>query len=590
MNRWSASLPSIISLSNNVQFTFDPTYVTQGTAAESTSCANPNDHAPGSLTDLSILIQAQQPFLDFDRYSTNFEQSIKQETSFYDAAIEHETTIETDINTHEHFVPDNELLQSLVAYADSFDLDTTIYSIQNSKNQQLTPATSISTMPTNLTRRRTQSSTTHLTSLMESGTIPRHKSCDDLSVTCSITTSSKPTTVIRRSGHRGKQHSTKFVPSESHPQFYFAASMNTNNSNNFFDKHYDDKPLEDATSTTGGSKLEWGFSSDTMNELNKPASDVFGAYEATTNIGDINFNYLKDLEHVSTLAASMDFSQEMSTPLPPPPPMIIRKKSKDLRLKQQVDVQLLRPPTPPPPAPIIIREVRHKSGSSSSKSATIRKKLEDTGQIHLSKTPSPIVLRERPPLPPKHDYASKPTIVYRHVSTPSSSSPPTVIVERLRPNMAAVIQKPPPILVEKWLPYPPEQKRKIIYERVSPEPSPREKRRAHEPAKQIIVEYDDVNVIFDKDIRHRKEIKRISPKQYVQRYGNSLYSNEALNHILGNSTCSAQVCRAGEGSAAASACRSRSIANTRRSRTRISPIITKITRRCFTAEKAPVDN
>ncbi|CAF0787551.1 unnamed protein product [Adineta ricciae] len=544
MNKWSTSLPSIISLCNNVQLTFDPMFMQQ---ASTSPCRNQNGNAGNTHTDLSILIQTQPPFLNYNQYANNYEGTTKQDSSYYETAIEHETTIQTNITAHEQFVPDNELLQSLVAYADSFDLDNTVYSVQNSKTQPMTTSTSISTMQTIPSRRRTQSSTTHLTSMMENNPLARHRSCDDLSITCSITTSSKPTTVIRRNEQQEKNNYTKFVPSESHPQFYFATpnanhNSNKNNSNNVYEKSYEDKLIEEATSTTGGSKIEWGFSSDTMNELNKPATDVFTSYEATTNIGDINFNYLKDLEHVSSLAASMEFTPEMSTSFPPPP-VIIRRKSKDVLLKQKVDIQLLRPPTPPAPAPIIIREVRHKSSSVSNKSMKIRQKLEDTGQIHLSKTPSPIVLRERPPAPPKHDYSSKPTIVYHHLPTPSPS-PPTVIVERLRSKASTVIQKPPPILVEKWLPYPPEQKRKIIYERASPIPT-RHKRRAHEPAKKIIVEYDDVNVILDRDIKQRKEIKRISPNEYVKQYGDTLYSNEALNQILSSSgsNCGAQVKR-----------------------------------------------
>ncbi len=501
----------------------------QTTTALPSSNTNLNNGGGGSLTDMSILIQTQSPFGNYDhQYPTNFSQSSKVNQSVYSTSIEHQTTIQNDLSRHEQFVPDDELLQSLVAYADSFDLDASVYSIQNTKPQ---PTTQTSL------RRRTQSSTTHLTSMIENDPLIRHKSCDDLSIACSVTSStSKPTTVVPREEHGTKKNVPKFVPSESHPQFFFAAKTNENN--HPFERTYEEKPREEHTTTTGGSKIEWGFSSDTMNELNRPSTELFNNYEATTNIGDINLNYLKDLERFSSMAASMDFSPEISTPIPPPP-VIIRKKSKNLLLKQQVDIQLLRPPTPPPPAPIIIREIRHKPPPSK-RPVTIHQHLENNGQIHLSKTPSPIVFRERPPLPPKHEFPSKPTIVYRHLPTPPPS-PPTVIFERLRPNVSTVIQKPAPILVEKWLPYPPEQKRKIIYERASPLPV-RNKRSASEQTKRIIVEYDNVNVIVDKNIKQRKEIKRVSPNQYVKQYGNSLYSNESLNHLLNNVTCTSQVC------------------------------------------------
>ena len=82
-------------------------------------------------------------------------------------------------------------------------------------------------------------------------------------------------------------------------------------------------------------------------------------------------------------------------------------------------------------------------------------------------------------------------------------------------------------------------KRKVIYERASPLPM-RTKRLANEQTKKIIVEYDNVNVIVNKDVKQRKEIKRVSPDQYVQRYGNSLYSNETLTQLLSNVTCASQ--------------------------------------------------
>jgi hypothetical protein len=534
MNKWSTSLPSIISLCNDVQFDFDPTFMQQPTPTPSSSTNRNLHHNGGSLTDLSILIETQPSAGNYDQYSNNYNQSRNSNTSFYNTSIEHEVTVQTNISTHEQFVPDDQLLQSLVAYADSFDLDTSVYSIHNTTHQAT--KTSISTEQASL-RRRSQSSTTHLTTFNENDPLVRHKSCDDISIVGSITSSSKPTTVVPREENMTGKNGRKFVPSESHPQFFFAAK--TNEDNHHLRRNQENKRMEESQTTTGGSKIEWEFSSDTMNELNKPSTELFNHYEATTNIADINLHYLKDLERFSSMAASMNFSPEISTAIPPPPPVIIRKKSKDLLLKQQVDIQLLRPPTPPLSAPIIIREVRHKPRPCN-RPLTIHRNLETTDQIHLSKTPSPIVLRERPPLPPKREFFSKPTILYRQLPTPPPS-PPTVIVERLRPHLSAVIQKPAPILVEKWLPYPPEQQRQVIYERASPVPI-RNNRHTNGKAKNIIVEYDKVNVIVNKDIKQRKEIKRVSPNQYVKQYGNSLYSNETLNQLITNVTCASQVC------------------------------------------------
>ena len=482
----------------------------------------------------SVLMSNQPRIINYDPYSTHYHSSVDRNPSFYESSLEHETTVQAAITAHEQFVPDDQLLQSLVAYADSFELDTTVYSIRNAA--QPTTSTSVSSWPTITPRRRTQSTTTHLTSIAENESITRHKSCDDLSIAVSITTSSKPTTVIAKEERQSHPSYLRFVPSESHPQFFFATKVNTNHYNDHFDQDQQERHAEETTSAGDNSKVEWMFSPETTNESHKSSTDRFHNYQATTNIGEINMHYLQDLEHMSSMAASMDFSQEGPTSRPSSP-VIIRKKSKDFVVKQQVDIQLLRPFTPPPPGPIIIREIRRKA-SSSHPPITIHQRLENTGHIQLSKTPSPIVFRERPPPRPPRTSSSHPTIVYRQV--PSTPPPPTVIMERLRPNVAAVIQKPAPILIERWLPYPPEQKRKVIYERVSPVPT-HQKRHASENPKQVIVEYDKVNVIVDKEVKQRKEIKRVHPEEYLQQYGNSLCSNETLSDLLTNITCASQV-------------------------------------------------
>lgn len=553
MNKWSTSLPSIISLCNDVRYQLDPMFTQQvastNTTPTSTSSSNKNIYTNGgSFTDLSMLVQSQEPFMHYDEFTKKLVESTKPSTSMYDSSPEHETTSNTDSSMHDHYIRDDELVQSLVAYADSFNLDnSSVYSIQDEKPRSgattagTTPTSAILTPP----RRRTQSSTHHITSMIQNDPLTRHKSCDDLSIPCSLSSTSRPITVIQREEHMMRKNPTKFVPSESHPQFLFAAKSNRDNNhnsdniniNNHFEEHHEQKPIEDGTTVTDCSKFEWGFSSNNTNEFNIMPTKSFHNYEATTNIGDINVSYLKDLEHCSSMAALADYPNDTPEPIPSPP-VVLRKKSKDFVLKQKVDIQLLRPPTPPPPAPIIIREVRHKPPLPR-RPMTIHQTLEKSGRIQFSKTPSPIIIRERPPRPPRNESSSKPTIVYRHVLS-QSPSPPTVIVERLRPNHSTVIQKPAPILVEKWLPYPPEQQRKIIYERASPVQM-RNKRRTHERPKTIFVEYDDVNVIVNKDIKQRQEIKRVRPDEYLHQYGNSLYSNDTLNQILNDFSCAAQV-------------------------------------------------
>lgn len=558
MNKWSTSLPSIISLCNDAQFHFDPVlWQKSRTATDTTTLSSSKvlQNNAGSLSDLSILIQAQPSYFSYDEYSNNYLSLSKQSDGLYDEPITKEPTLQVNMSLHEQFVPADELLQSLVAYADSFNVIPTHNTNQSSKPSSVvpTPTPTMQKKP----RRRTQSSAAPIPSMLDNDPLTRHKSCDDLSIACSGASTSKPVTVIQREEQLIKKKLTKFVPSESHPQFFFATKTDEQNDNNNIQNHDTDitnnddddnhdllenndqeKLFGEGTQTTDGSKFEWGFSSDTMNDFNKTPMELFHNYEATTNIGDINLNYLKDLERCSSMAASMDFSQEVPTPVPPPP-VVIRKTNKDIVLKQQVDIQLLRPPTPPTPAPIIIREIRQKH-SKGHKPTVVHQQLESNGQIHFSKTPSPIVIRERPPLPPKRENASKPTILYRHIPD-TSSSPPTVVVERLRPQGSTFIQKPPPIIVEKWLPYPPEQKRKIIYEKASPVPM-QNKPIKHEKAKRVIVEYDDVNVIVNKDVKQRKEVKRVRPDHYIQQFGNSLYSNETVNQLITDYSCASHVC------------------------------------------------
>ena len=542
MNKWSTSLPSIISLYNGTEYSYDPAMLQQASTSISPSSSTASnrkfDDYPGPLTDLSVLIEAQPSYANYESYIDDYRSSVKSSPCAFDTSIEHGTSIESDLSTaHGQFVSDDDLVRSLVAYADSFELDTSVYSIQNTTQMSPTSSSTLQ-MPS---RRRSQSTTTHLTSTIENASLQRPKSCDDLSMVCSVTSSSKPTTVIPKDETTFKENGTNFIRSESHPEFFFASKTSHNDQNGIFQEDPQRKPVEEGTTTTGGSKIEWGFSSDTMAELNKPPVDLFNNYEASMDIGDINAHYLQDLERISSMAASMDFSQEMSGSKRPPPPRIVRKQSKDFVVKQQIDIQLLRPPTPPPSAPIIIREIRHKAPAPVQPIRT-HQKLENTGQIRLSKTPSPIVFRERPPTRPAQEFFSQPTIIYRQLPTPPpiTPSPPTVFVERLRSSASAIIQKPAPILIEKWLPYPPEQQRQIIYERASPLPI-RSRRHTDNKAKKVIVEYDNVNVIVDKNVQQRKDIKRVNPEHYVHQYGNSLHSNEDLNELLNNVTCASQV-------------------------------------------------
>ncbi|CAF3897561.1 unnamed protein product, partial [Rotaria magnacalcarata] len=89
MNKWSTSLPSIISLCSDVQFQFDPMFMQQSRISRdtSTSSSNKNLHdGGGSMSDLSILIQAEQSFRNYDEYSNNYSPLPKPSSSLFNTS------------------------------------------------------------------------------------------------------------------------------------------------------------------------------------------------------------------------------------------------------------------------------------------------------------------------------------------------------------------------------------------------------------------------------------------------------------------------------------------------------------------------
>jgi len=57
---------------------------------------------------------------------------------------------------------------------------------------------------------------------------------------------------------------------------------------------------------------------------------------------------------------------------------------------------------------------------------------------------------------------------------------------------------------------------------------------SNQQPKKIIIEYDQLNIKVNKNIKQRKEIKRIHPNEYVQQYGSSLYSREVFHNLFTN--------------------------------------------------------
>ncbi|CAF0753493.1 unnamed protein product [Didymodactylos carnosus] len=543
------TFPTFISLCNDLKFNIDPSQMFYGRGTD-----------PQIKNDVSILMKVEHsPIYPFDNYPQEnhyFTRSSfipKESVNFYTNLLSPinlkcETTIQTGPN---EIAPNDDLLQSLVAYADSFQLDSSVYSTRHDdkfKNEK----------PKLSTRRRAQS----MSYPFEDTLLFRNKSFEDLSYNNSKKESNESSKkrCLSMEGEINNVPYKQYVVSSVDPQFCFSTTKMMPSLN----QPQSSQPFDDYTSTTGGASVEWGYSTDT--DLNaesydfKTQDDDYFNIHTTSNIDQLNKAYIQQLNVFSNMGNTIHMmpdydpiikidndltcinlpqqqqQQQQQEPLSSwinnntqqqnvsdsledkqdsdeSSAIVIHKSTKDYVMKQEVAIRLLRPPTPPPSGPIVIREVREKPKRIASPII-----IQENKCIN-SKTPSPIIFRERPPEPPE---VKGTHIIYKRI--PSTRNPsPQIIIERL-PILP--IRKPPPIVIERWLPYP-EQKRKVIYEKASPIPK---KRRS----KKVIIEYKNMNVIVDKVVKHIDGINKTDPVRYIKQYGGTLHSNESLNELLKN--------------------------------------------------------
>ncbi|CAF1080159.1 unnamed protein product [Rotaria sp. Silwood1] len=184
-----------------------------------------------------------------------------------------------------------------------------------------------------------------------------------------------------------------------------------------------------------------------------------------------------------------------------PNPRIIRRArgASPITLEQRVLVRYLQPPAVPPPGPLIIKEVRPPQPSPPSP-LVIRE--------HAPPLPSspPLILRERPPTPPKHIPSE--TIIR---TLPALSVPPRSVVIKRYPSPP---EKPRDIIIERWIPYGPQPERRTIVEHAPPAieyPSPSNTIIMYSAAEtRIVRRYQDLGVAPE------------DPESYKARYGSSL--------------------------------------------------------------------
>lgn len=122
----------------------------------------------------------------------------------------------------------------------------------------------------------------------------------------------------------------------------------------------------------------------------------------------------------------------------------------------------------------------------------------------------PIIIREKPPIPPK-------SLSPKLINIPGKrGSPPArrVVIERLT-------QPPQPqkIIVERWLPYD-KQERRVVVEKAAVEP-------CNEKTKNLIIEWEPALAKTEKKVQILG-IETADPNEYVAKYGSSLKSKSEL--------------------------------------------------------------
>ncbi len=192
----------------------------------------------------------------------------------------------------------------------------------------------------------------------------------------------------------------------------------------------------------------------------------------------------------------------------PNPEIILKKPDYQLEYTQQYSIRYLRPPTPPSPSTIYITK-QSDLPTNPAPPLIIRQQ-----PLRVS-TPKPIVLREHPPAPPK---PVKPI----YITIPGKRAPPPprrVVIERI-PSMP---DKPPNVIIERWLPYE-TKKRRVIFKK-SPETN------IASLPRNLIIQWETPKVVIKQEVKHSEEI-RVDPNDYIRRYGSTLKNNDEIQSIL----------------------------------------------------------
>ena len=100
--------------------------------------------------------------------------------------------------------------------------------------------------------------------------------------------------------------------------------------------------------------------------------------------------------------------------------------------------------------------------------------------------------------------------------------PRKVVIERLAP----LPSKPQSVIVERWLPYNDNLKRRVVYQRPPPDPVVVKPR-------NVIIQWEAPTVVVKKDYKYLGVI-RANPVEYVQRFGSTLKLAEEMPELVQN--------------------------------------------------------
>lgn len=103
--------------------------------------------------------------------------------------------------------------------------------------------------------------------------------------------------------------------------------------------------------------------------------------------------------------------------------------------------------------------------------------------------------------------------------------PRKVIIEKL-PTLP---QKPPAIIIERWLPYP-KVKRQVIYQKKEAIEAPQQK------PKNLVIQWESPKVVIKQELKNLGIIKA-NPIEYIQKFGSSLITTKEMPQYILDIAC-----------------------------------------------------